>query len=77
MTQLENNLKILNLLAGAASDIHRTARSAKGSSAGEAGTRGVTEGVNHKAPLPADEPVLLPPPGHPVRAGGCFASAQC
>ena len=77
MTQLENNLKILNLLAGAVSDIHRTARSVKGSPARGAGARSVTEGVNHKAPLPAGEPVLLPPPGHPVRAGGCFASAQC
>ena len=77
MTQLENNLKILNLLAGAGCDIRKTVHSAKGSPARGDGARSVTEGVNHKAPLPAGEPVLLPPPGHPVRAGGCFAFAQC
>ena len=58
-------------------DIRKTERPAKGSPAGETGAQGVMERVNHKAPLPAGEPVLLPPPGHPVRAGGCFASAQC
>ena len=45
-------MKILNLLAGAASDIRKTARSAKGSPARGADARSVTGRVNHKAPLP-------------------------
>ena len=73
----EIKYEVVQRIAEAASDIRKTVRSAKGSPVRGDGARSVTEGVNHKAPLPAGEPVLLPPPGHPVRAGGCFVSAQC